>query len=248
VELVQNLSDIVEGLSEEEAGLHRQLLERIQNRIETIFEVPPLSVEAVRLDLFLADVCKRAATAAASRQVDIRMDIGPDLWIEMDPTILSKVFDGILKNAVENTPDGGTVDLETVKGTTDITIVFRDTGVGIAAEDQKNIFGGFFHTQSTEMYASKSPYQFDAGGTGSDLMRIEAFARRFGFEVDLTSTRCRYLLSGSSQCPGSISACEYVSSPAACASSGGCAVRIKFPLSMEGTADLGDNGPADGSG
>jgi hypothetical protein len=39
------------------------------------------------------------------------------------------------------------------------------------------IFGGFFHTQETELYSSKRPYEFNAGGSGSDLLRTRVFLR-----------------------------------------------------------------------
>jgi signal transduction histidine kinase len=229
LELMENVSDIVEELSEEEIGLNRQLLDRISVKIQSIFEAPPVVMDSLRLDLLLEEICRRALDSCGGRRLQIQRNFGSDLWIEMDRTVLCKVFGGILKNAIENTPDGGTIDVEAAVEEKTLTVVFRDTGVGIAAEDQKNIFGGFFHTQNTEQYSSKLPYQFNAGGTGSDLMRIKAFSARFGFAVGLTSKRCDFLQSDIDQCPGSISACPHVSSPAACRAAGGSTFRLEFP-------------------
>jgi signal transduction histidine kinase len=229
VELLDRLADIVEELEAEEIGVHRRLLERLREKIESIYQVPPSAITTLELGGFLEDRRCHAAQEAAFRDIALRARIETGLTIEMDPVVLAKVMDGLLKNAIENTPDQGTVAVEAAAGENEVTITVRDTGVGIAENDRKNIFGGFFHTQKTENYATKRPYHFNAGGSGSDLLRVRAFSERFGFRVAVGSRRCPHLRTDADVCPGAVGACPHVGSPAECAASGGSEFILRFP-------------------
>jgi signal transduction histidine kinase len=146
----------------------------------------------------------------------------------MDKRVLGKVCGGLLRNAIENTPDEGRIEVEarTLKGF--IEIGFKDYGVGITAVNQRLIFGGFFHTQETDHYSSGKPYRFNAGGSGSDLLRIKVFAERFGFDVGFTSQRCRFIPNDGDCCPGRISDCRFVKKGDDCLGSGMSRFCIRF--------------------
>jgi len=83
-----------------------------------------------------------------------------------------------------------------------MVIRFRDFGTGITAENQRLVFSGFFHTQDTNYYSTKAPYDFNAGGSGADLLRAKVFSERYGFEIDFESTRCSYMPEDIDECPG----------------------------------------------
>jgi hypothetical protein len=106
----------------------------------------------------------------------------------------------------------------------------RDYGVGVTAVNSPLIFGGFFHTQDTDLYSSKRPYQFNAGGAGADLLRIKVFSERFGFTVDFQSTRCPFIPEDTDLCPGRISNCSFVSDRQGCLTTGGSSFSVQFPL------------------
>ena len=55
------------------------------------------------------------------------------------------------------------------------------------ADTLEQIFFGFVHAGRTEDYASRQPYDFEAGGTGLDLLRTKRFSEQYGFEVRATS-------------------------------------------------------------
>jgi signal transduction histidine kinase len=152
-----------------------------------------------------------------------------DLFIVIDPLILQSVVEGLLRNAVENTPDGGMIRLVIEEKNGKIALHVRDDGVGITEEDQPYIFDGLFHTKETELYASKKPYDFGAGGKGLDLYRMKLYAQRFGFDLSMTSKRCVYIPADQDQCPGDISRCPHVSNAEECAASGGTTFTVAFP-------------------
>jgi signal transduction histidine kinase len=56
------------------------------------------------------------------------------------------VLSNLIGNAIKYTPKGGqvTVSLETV--TEGVRVKVRDTGIGIAPEDQQTVFSGFYRT------------------------------------------------------------------------------------------------------
>ena len=86
---------------------------------------------------------------------------------------MRKIVDGLIKNAIENTPDGGTVDIR-ISGRGDKTVLMvSDSGVGISKEYQRRIFGGFFPNQEMALYSTGKPFDFNAGGKGIDLLRMK---------------------------------------------------------------------------
>ncbi|MBL7175689.1 MAG: ATP-binding protein [Desulfobacteraceae bacterium] len=147
----------------------------------------------------------------------------------MDRDILNKVVSGILRNAIENTPDEGEIGINTKLGGDGIGIDIRDYGTGISPENQKMIFGGFFHTQETGSYSTKRPYEFDAGGVGCDLLRIKILSERYGFDVDFESTICKLRPKDTDRCLGKISDCQFIDNKSDCISSGGSTFSITFP-------------------
>jgi len=58
-----------------------------------------------------------------------------------------KVCISLLKNAIENTPDEGKIEVNGQCKDNEIRIDVHDYGVGITSQNQKMIFGGFFHTR-----------------------------------------------------------------------------------------------------
>jgi PAS domain S-box-containing protein len=201
-----------EGAEEIRQGILKQL--------ESLYEIEDTVKEDITLDTFLDEVLQEAISSLKGRQLDIVKDFEQGIFLQMDRKILKKACEGLLRNAIENTPDDGRIEIKTKCEDDFVRIDFRDFGVGILPENQKMIFGGFFHTQDTHLYASRKPYEFNAGGSGVDLLRTKIFSERFGFSVDFHSTRCRYLPSDRDECPGRVSSCPFIKSRDGCQASG----------------------------
>jgi len=202
----------------------------IIKRLDSVYRVEESRKETIVLDAFIDQVCQEALLSMGKRQLEIALKGEKGICVEMDPKVLKKVCEGFLKNAIENTPDEGKIEIELTVEDHTARLDFRDFGVGITPENQQLIFSGFFHTQDTNQYASKKPYLFNAGGSGSDLLRAKVLSERFGFSVDFSSTRCRYLPSDNDECSGSISSCPFVNRKEACLTSGGSAFSVSLPL------------------
>jgi PAS domain S-box-containing protein len=195
--------------------------QKIIRRLESLYKVEEIQKEVIALDTFIHQVCQEARLSMKDRQLELVEKVEKGTRVEMDPTVLKKVCEGFLKNAIENTPDEGRIEIVLKADDNLAKVYFRDFGIGITPENQKLIFSGFFHTQDTHRYASKKPYVFNAGGAGSDLLRARVLSERFGFSVDFSSTRCRHLPSDKDECPGSISLCPFIKGKEDCFVSGG---------------------------
>jgi PAS domain S-box-containing protein len=206
--------------------------QNIIKRLDSLHKIEEIRKETIVLDIFIDQVCQEARLSMKGRRLEIVAKVEQGIAVEMDPNVLKKVCEGFLKNAIENTPDEGQIEIELRNEDNLAKLYFHDFGIGITPENQKLIFSGFFHTQDTDRYASKKPYLFNAGGAGSDLLRAKLFSERSGFSVDFSSTRCRHLPSDKDECPGSISSCASIERREDCLASGGSTFSLYLPLKM----------------
>ena len=204
--------------------------EKIVEQLDSLYRMEDHQTESIQLDTFLEEVHTDATKLMKQRQIEIVEVFERGICVELNRRVLKKVCDGFLRNAIENTPDEGKIEITLKSGDRTARIDFHDFGIGITSENEKLIFGGFFHTQDTLYYASKKPYLFNAGGSGSDLLRAKVLSERFNFSVDFTSHRCRHLPTDKDQCPGKISSCTFIGKREDCLSSGGSTFSLVLPL------------------
>ena len=168
---------------------------------------------------------------------DINIEIAFDDKLpsfQLPEEILNKMISGIIKNAIENTPDKGKIDIAIKLKKGGILFSVHDFGVGIIKDHQKRIFEGFFNTQETLLYSTKTPFAFNAGGKGADLMRTKIFSDRLGFTLKMESQYCSFLLENQKvSCPGDIAKCKFCHEThdqiETCINSGGSVFTIFFP-------------------
>jgi PAS domain S-box-containing protein len=226
--ILDECADELEALIAEAVG-EGPVIDRVRQRVEKIFGPKAAVSEEIRLDKYVRERLKALKPAFSHRKVKVLSRLKParPVYIPVDP--LEKVVNGLVKNAVENTPDGGKIEVrvhEKKKGT---ELVVRDFGVGITAENRRRIFEGFFTTQETLDYSSKTPFDFNAGGKGADLLRMKIFSERYHFKIDMTSSRCGFIPKSSDLCPGSIKKCRFCKKYEDCYQSGGTTFSVYFP-------------------
>jgi signal transduction histidine kinase len=226
--LLDQCADQLETMVAEEVG-EGSLVERIRRRIDELFGAKEFTPEVISLDQYVVKRLEQLRALFDRRAVEIStyLEETPTIYMPRDP--LQKVFDGLLKNAIENTPDGGKIEVFVQRKEKGTQLVVRDYGVGITKDNQKRIFDGFFATQETMDYSSKRPFDFDAGGKGADLLRMKIFSERYNFKITMTSSRCRFLTKATDVCPGKIDECDRVRSGEECHASGGTAFSVYFP-------------------
>ena len=215
-----------------------QLIERIQRNLDRLgdlqtivqrivlpqkYQPKPLRVDSA-IEGVIGDLRKRSA----HRQVALFTKLEAIETDVIDPSMLEQILRTLVKNAVENTPDGGEIIISLTQSPSGILLQVQDHGVGITASDREFIFEAFHHTQETEQYSTRKPFDFNAGGKGLELMYLKILSEGGAFDISFQSRRCYYLNTRLDQCCGNISSCPYISDLEGCKKSGGTTFSVLF--------------------
>jgi PAS domain S-box-containing protein len=235
--------DMLITLAEIEPGSTR-VPEVIQQAIEREFGIADLPCTDIALDQLVKNHLEALKPRFSHRDIRLDLRTAPVAPVLIPVEVMEKIVEGLVKNAIENTPDQGRVTVVVRNGDQGPVFEVQDTGVGVTAEKQQLIFNHYFATGDTMSYASKAPYDFNAGGKGVDLLRITIFSERYRFETKMISRRCRYIPRDSDICPGAVQRCDHCKSAADCDASGGTTMQIRFVPSNQLTLEcrLGDTG------
>jgi signal transduction histidine kinase len=152
------------------------------------------------------------------------------LYVLTDPVLLQSIIDGLIRNAIENTPDEGSIEITVGEEDGTLCLKVRDYGVGITEENTAHVFDGLFHTREEDHYGSRKPYSFYGKGKGMDLLLMKIYGQILGFRISLESRRCIFIPTNNDLCPGRISLCPHCTGPETCRASGGSIFAVFFPL------------------
>jgi signal transduction histidine kinase len=96
-----------------------------------------------------------------------------------DRVRLGQLLDNMISNALKFTPRGGSVSVRTTHSNNSAVLEVEDTGIGIAADEQKHLFDRFFRTRAAGEQAIQ--------GTGLGLSISQAIAHAHGGLIEVTS-------------------------------------------------------------
>ena len=152
----------------------RQLLALI-NDILDISKVEAGRMELERTPFSLAESlengCRMIRERAGRHAIALQLEVDPGLGrIQADERMVKQVIVNLLSNAVKFTPDRGRIDVSARLREGEVWVSVRDTGVGIAPEDQLRIFDEFQQAGSEK---SKE-------GTGLGLTLAKKFVELHG--------------------------------------------------------------------
>jgi len=119
----------------------------------------------------------RAGDKGLSFSFDCRIEA--PCWVRGDPSRLRQVLHNLLGNAVKFTKTGFVSMSLEHSGEGQFTFVIRDSGVGIAAEDQRHIFEAFRQAGDT----ASRPFE----GTGLGLTIAREVAQAMGGDITCRS-------------------------------------------------------------
>jgi PAS domain S-box-containing protein len=233
--LLEQCKDELETLVVQEAG-EGPIIDRIRNKIEELYGPKETKVSEFSPERFVEWRIETLRPKFAHREVEIvtRLEPVPNVCVPED--VLEKVVDGLLRNAIEATPDEGKIEVTVHPKGDGGELIVHDYGIGIGEDNQKRIFEGFFTTHDTMAYSSKRPFDFYAGGKGADLLRMRIFAERFNFEIVMESSRCGFIPKDKDLCPGRISNCRFCKEREDCLRSGETTFRVYFPPAPDDTS------------
>ncbi|MCP4673134.1 MAG: GAF domain-containing protein [Desulfobacula sp.] len=224
--ILEQCQDEFEALIAQEIG-EKGVIAKVRQRIEDIFTTKNPIIQDILLSKFVAKRIESLKTDMLHRNINLIAHIKPTPSIKIPAEPLRKTIDGLIRNAVENTPDGGVIEIFVNQNGKKVQFIVKDHGIGLTKETQKRIFEGFFSTQKTMDYSSKRPFDFNAGGKGADLLRMKIFSEKYNFKISMASKRCRHIPDDMDICPGVVGECNKNTKPAC---GGETIVTCLFPL------------------
>ena len=230
--LLEQCTDELETLVVQEVG-EGPIIDRIKRKIEELYGPKEIKVSEFSLERFVEWRLETLRPKFSHRELEIitHFEHVPNICVPED--VLEKVVDGLIRNAIEATPDEGRIEITVHRKGDGGELIVHDYGVGITEDNQKRLFEGFFTTHDTMAYSTKRPFDFYAGGKGADLLRMKIFAERFSFEVDMESSRCGFIPKDSDLCPGRISQCSFCKAREDCLKSGETTFKVYFPAAPD---------------
>jgi signal transduction histidine kinase len=147
-----------------------------------------VDLQEIPLTALLRECAAHAAPLAGPRGIALRFERFPDLVAYADPRLLGRVFDNLLRNAVNYNRPGGSVAVSgearpaASSGWTSDTVVvrIRDSGIGVPADSRELIFERFFRVDRSRSRAS--------GGAGLGLAICREIVAVLDGEVRLVET------------------------------------------------------------
>jgi len=135
----------------------RQDADRILSIINDLLDLARIEEGKIRLDLRRVSVRSvvEAAIARSNRSAEdagVRLEAEidssvPDIMV--DPARIEHVFDNLIKNAIQHSPRGGLVRIQTSPDPAGVRFAVEDEGEGIPPEDLPHVFDRFHRTSAS---------------------------------------------------------------------------------------------------
>ncbi|HZE21433.1 MAG TPA: HAMP domain-containing sensor histidine kinase, partial [Desulfobaccales bacterium] len=139
--------ELLVGMNQE-IGHLRRLLDDLAGLHEQAFGALELHVEPTAISQWLSRMLPPWREAALARGIQWKADIEPDLpSLAVDSDRLAQALGNLLSNAIKYTPRRGLVSVSAGADEEKLWIAVKDTGPGIAQDDQERIFTPFFRSQ-----------------------------------------------------------------------------------------------------
>ena len=167
------------------ANLQRimEQVDRVQKRMQGLLNfAKPMEPHpvAVEVNALLGDVVETLRPRFAETVVRPSLELGANIpKIPLDANQAEQIFMGLITNALEATPKGGTVTIRTRAepsngSSPNIVVSVEDSGEGIPVENRQKVFEPFFTTKSQ--------------GTGIGLPLAKRFVERNGGTIRISDS------------------------------------------------------------
>ena len=135
--------------------------------------------DTVPIEEILHNLVQLYQPQAEAKQINFVLTFHGTSLVVGDSMQLTRVFGNLIENAVQYTPKGGSVEIQTSRAGQQLYILVKDTGIGIAPEHIDKVFERFWRASEARSYHS--------GGSGLGLAIAMAIVQNHGGEIALTS-------------------------------------------------------------
>ena len=171
----QAFLEIVQRNAERLVSLVSDLLVVAEARDRTL----TLDVREVDLGELAAECVTAARPAADAKLIELTLSDGSPGRLEGDRLRLAQVMDNLISNAIKFTPSGGRIAVSTASRDAHAIFEVRDSGAGISAADQAELFNPFFRSRSAAAQAIQ--------GTGLGLTITKAIVEAHRGSINVES-------------------------------------------------------------
>ena len=128
----------------------------------------------------VTEAVKNVQNLIKNKDLPISVEIEPkDFIVYADAQRITQIFYNLLSNAIKFTESGGEISIKIFKRAEKMEVIVRDTGIGIAEDDQKRIFCEFEQVESN--------YDKRFGGTGLGLPIVKKLVELHDGQIFLKS-------------------------------------------------------------
>ncbi len=182
----KNIAELIGGLVESINRMYETIEELlIMSRIMT--NQIELTIKPTNLGMIVAKILKEYEEALKSRNIRVIWDQSEwPISMRADPDLLRVAVENLLSNAIKFTPDGGAIRLKAQMDGQYVYFSIRDSGVGIAKEQQEAIFESF-HTTRDVLTHTTSKTAFEGGGLGLGLPICKGIITAHGGRIRVES-------------------------------------------------------------
>jgi two-component system phosphate regulon sensor histidine kinase PhoR len=156
-------------------------LERLVGDVLDLAKLDARRFSLLRDEVDMRVLCERAhdafATEAQKRELTLELSTVDGVVLVTDGDRVLQIVSNLLANAIQWTPEGGTVGLTLTADAAEVRVTVTDTGAGIPPYEQERIFRPFW-----------SGHGGHGGGTGLGLPIASELASALGGSLGVDST------------------------------------------------------------
>jgi heavy metal sensor kinase len=161
--------------------------ERLRTIVDQLLVVSGLDagnvpMEKTPLDLgqLAASTAEQMLLLAEEKSIAVRCDAPAGVVVDGDPSRLKQVVVNLLDNAIQYTPEGGSISLTAARQNGWATLVVADNGAGIPPDALPHVFERFYRADK-----ARSRY---SGGSGLGLSIVKAICTAHSGDIEIAST------------------------------------------------------------
>lgn len=129
----------------------------------------------IDLEALVHDAVADAQFEANSRRVDVRIGTTEPCQLIGDPELLRRAVENVIRNAVQYTAEGTSVEVDMARNGAELLVRVRDHGPGVPEHDLSEVFRPFYRVQSGR--------ERSTGGVGLGLSITDRAVRAHGGSV-----------------------------------------------------------------
>lgn len=182
-----SMEGLIDGVLPATPEMYQQIhaeADRLNRLVDDLQELSRVEARAYVLDLRPLDVfvlvqtvSKRLAPQWEAKSISLELDLTPDLpRVLADEDRAVQVLTNLIGNALQYTPEHGTISVSAEGVDHEVMISVRDTGIGIPPEHLPHIFDRFYR-------ADKSRSRRAGGGSGIGLTIARALVEAQGGRI-----------------------------------------------------------------